>query len=106
MAKLHVKLARIVYRHNQLKLTFTHLKSQIADGFFEVFHFQKLANSTNKYLYLFTFFVFVIFQTKDVFDALAGKLITLVDLKRIQMDEEGRLSTIFMNINVCMPIHI
>ncbi|KAL7602090.1 hypothetical protein Lser_V15G21241 [Lactuca serriola] len=67
MAKLHSKLSRIVYRHDQLKLSFTHLKSQIKNGLLEA---------------------------EDVFSSLAVPLMKLVGLKSAEMAEEGRSSTI------------
>ncbi|KAJ9567895.1 hypothetical protein OSB04_003861 [Centaurea solstitialis] len=71
MAKLHSKLARIISRKDQLKLSFNHLKSQIKIGLLEA---------------------------EDVFSSLAVPLTKLVGLKTAEMAEEGRSSTVFMNI--------
>ncbi|KAK9080585.1 hypothetical protein SSX86_000343 [Deinandra increscens subsp. villosa] len=71
MAKLHIKLARIVSRQDQLKHSFNHLRSQIKIGLLEA---------------------------EDVFNSLAVPLTKLVGLKSAEMAEEGRSSTVFMNI--------
>ncbi|KAJ0571079.1 hypothetical protein HanHA300_Chr05g0185441 [Helianthus annuus] len=71
MAKLHLKLARIISRQDQLKISFNHLKSQIKIGLLEA---------------------------EDVFSSLAVPLMKLVGLKTAEMAEEGRSSTIFMKI--------
>ncbi|KAK1407135.1 hypothetical protein QVD17_38746 [Tagetes erecta] len=71
MAKLNFKLARIVSRQDQLKLSFNHLKSQIKIGLLEA---------------------------EDVFNSLAVPLMKLVGLKSAEMAEEGRSSAVFMKI--------
>ncbi|KAJ0923716.1 hypothetical protein HanPSC8_Chr05g0219301 [Helianthus annuus] len=71
MAKLHLKLARIISRQDQLKISFNHLKSQIKIGLLEA---------------------------EDVFSSLAVPLMKLVGLKTAEMAEEGRSSTIFTKI--------
>ncbi|KAI3504518.1 hypothetical protein L1887_26048 [Cichorium endivia] len=73
MAKLHSKLSRIVSRHDQLKLSFSHLKSQIKIGLLEA---------------------------EDVFSSLAVPLMKLVGLKSAEMADEGRSSTILMKISL------
>ncbi|PWA73138.1 hypothetical protein CTI12_AA263960 [Artemisia annua] len=70
MAKLRLKLARVASRHDQLKLSFNHLKSHIETGLLEA---------------------------EDVFSSLAVPLVKIVGLKTAQMAKEGRSSTIFMN---------
>nr|XP_043608106.1 uncharacterized protein LOC122579913 [Erigeron canadensis] len=72
MAKLQLKLARIISRQDQLKISFNHLKSQIKFGLLEA---------------------------EDVFSSLAVPLIKLVGLKTAEMAEEGRSSTICMKIS-------
>ncbi|KAI3688628.1 hypothetical protein L2E82_46336 [Cichorium intybus] len=73
MAKLRSKLSRIVSRHDQLKLSFSHLKSQIKIGLLEA---------------------------EDVFSSLAVPLMKLVGLKSAEMADEGRSSTILMKISL------
>ncbi|KAL6996828.1 hypothetical protein U1Q18_006957 [Sarracenia purpurea var. burkii] len=68
MAELRFKLSRIVSRHQQMKVAFDHLKSQIKIGLLEA---------------------------EDVFQSLAIPLMSLVGLKTVEMAEEGRFSTIF-----------
>ncbi|KAL4575594.1 hypothetical protein LXL04_022442 [Taraxacum kok-saghyz] len=73
MAKLHCKLSRVVSRHDKLKLSFNHLKSQIKTGLLEA---------------------------EDVFGSLAVPLMKLVGLKSAEMAEEGRSSTISLPAQV------
>ncbi|CAK9186890.1 unnamed protein product [Ilex paraguariensis] len=70
MADLRFKLTRIVSRHEQLKIAFNQLNSQIKIGLLEA---------------------------EDVFASLAVPLMKLVDFKDVEMAKEGRFSTIFMD---------
>nr|GEW56414.1 hypothetical protein [Tanacetum cinerariifolium] len=67
--KLHYKLARVVSRHDHLKLSFKHLKTQIEIGLLEA---------------------------EDVFSSLAVPLMTLVGLKSGDMAKQGRSTTFFI----------
>lgn len=69
IAELRFKLTRIVSYHDQLKVAFHQLKSQIEIGLLEA---------------------------EDVFRSLAIPLTKLVGLKAVEMAEEGRTSTIYM----------
>ncbi|XP_059638823.1 uncharacterized protein LOC132281105 [Cornus florida] len=70
MAMLRFKLTRIASHHEQTKIAFHQLKSQIEISLIEA---------------------------EDVFASLAIPLMSLVGLKTFEMAEEGRFSTIFMN---------
>ncbi|KAA8540610.1 hypothetical protein F0562_024471 [Nyssa sinensis] len=70
MAQLRLKLTRIVSRHEQMKIAFQQLESQIKTSLREA---------------------------EDVFASLAIPLTRLVGLKTVEMAEEGRFSTIFMD---------
>ncbi|XP_058226512.1 uncharacterized protein LOC131335257 isoform X3 [Rhododendron vialii] len=69
-AELRSKLSTIFSRHEQMKVAFHHLKSQIKTGLLEA---------------------------EDVFESLAIPLMRLVGLKTVEMAEEGRFSTIVTN---------
>ncbi|KAI8544109.1 hypothetical protein RHMOL_Rhmol08G0269800 [Rhododendron molle] len=69
-AELRSKLSKIFSRHEQMKVAFHHLKSQIKTGLLEA---------------------------QDVFESLAIPLMRLVGLKTVEMAEEGRFSTIVTN---------
>ncbi|XP_071696188.1 uncharacterized protein [Rutidosis leptorrhynchoides] len=71
MANLQSKLSQIISNHDQLKISFHHLKSQIKLGLVEA---------------------------EDVFSSLAVPLMKLVGLKSNEMAEQGRSSTFFMKI--------
>ncbi|KAF7134909.1 hypothetical protein RHSIM_Rhsim08G0198000 [Rhododendron simsii] len=72
-AELRSKLSTIFSRHEQMKVAFHHLKSQIKTGLLEA---------------------------KDVFESLAIPLMRLVGLKTVEMAEEGRSSTIVTNTDL------
>ncbi|OVA17364.1 hypothetical protein BVC80_1837g174 [Macleaya cordata] len=69
MVDIRFKLLRIVQRHEQMKIAFNDLKSQIKSGLLEA---------------------------EDVFTSLSIPLMKLVGLKTEEMAEEGRSTTIFM----------
>ncbi|KAH7867376.1 hypothetical protein Vadar_032622 [Vaccinium darrowii] len=71
-AELRSKLSRIFSRHEQMKLAFHHLKSQIKIGLLEA---------------------------EDVFESLAIPLMRLVGLKTVEMAKEGRFSSIVTDMD-------
>ncbi|CAI9773688.1 unnamed protein product [Fraxinus pennsylvanica] len=72
IADLRLKILQIVSGHEQLKMAFNQLNSQIKDSLRE---------------------------TEDVFTSLALPLMKLVGLKTVEMAEEGRFSTIITDTN-------
>ncbi|XP_076939702.1 uncharacterized protein LOC143608577 [Bidens hawaiensis] len=79
MAKLQFKLTRIVSRHDQLKVSFNHLKSHIKTGLLEA---------------------------EDVFSSLAVPLMKLVGLKSDEMAGEGRSNTFSVNIRANDQVYV
>ncbi|XP_057514545.1 uncharacterized protein LOC130796239 isoform X1 [Actinidia eriantha] len=73
MEELRFKFTRIVSHHQQMKVAFHHLKSQIKVGLQEA---------------------------EDVFESLAIPLMRLVGVKTVEMAEEGRFSTIVTNTDL------
>ncbi|CAK7336846.1 unnamed protein product [Dovyalis caffra] len=69
-AELHSKFTKLVYRHEQLKISYQQLKSQINTG---------------------------LLQAEEVFASLAIPLMKLVGLKTVEMVNEGRFSTIIID---------
>ncbi|KAK6153863.1 hypothetical protein DH2020_013502 [Rehmannia glutinosa] len=77
---VQLKLWRIVSRHEQLKIAFHQLHSQIRTGLLEIH-------------------IMVFRKAEDVFASLAIPLTKLVGLKTVEMAAEGRFSTIVTSID-------